>query len=254
MLADQRQREILDRLHDAGGVRVADLARALEVTEETVRRDLRRLGQTGKLVRTHGGAVPVEDRSRNLPFDVRQTAHLAEKQAIARHALRYVRENDVLGLDASSTACEVARALPDMPLTVVTNSLPATAVLCGRANVRVVSTGGMLDVPSRSWTGSLAEHALDRINITKLFLSAKGVDLARGLSEVDDHQARVKRRLMDMAETIYLLVDHSKFGVKSVVFLAELTEVDVVVTDGGADAGTLGVLAQAGVMVEVAEK
>lgn len=252
MLAQQRHREILGRLRRQGGVRVADLAQTLRVTEETIRRDLEKLGLEGKLVRTHGGAMPIRDDRQDLPFDVRKTAHLAEKQAIAAHALRYVAEGDVIALDPSSTAHELARILPDRPLTVVTNSLPVAVTLLDRAHVRVVCTGGTLDVRARSFVGLLAEQALERFNITKLFLSSKGVDLARGLSEVTEEQARVKRRMMDVAGKTFLLADHSKLGVKSVVFFASPTEADVLITDAGASAELLSELGELGLETETA--
>jgi len=253
MLAQQRQREILRRLETAGGARVVDLAKALDVAEETIRRDLEKLGRDGKLIRIHGGAVPLHDPSQDLPFNVRLTANHEAKAAIARQAIRHLAEGDAVALDASSTVHELARALPDMPLTVVTNSLPVTVELLQRPNVRVLSTGGVLDTPSSSWTGSLADELLDRVNINKFFLSSKGLDLERGLSEVDDGQARVKRRMMELAETVYLLVDHSKLGGRSVVSLARLDEVDVVICDAASDPAFLARLGELGVKVEVAE-
>jgi len=252
MLPEQRHREILGRLATTGAVRVADLARALGVAEETIRRDLERLSQEGWLVRTHGGALPNRDVSRDDPFEVRSGAQHEQKKAIARQALRHVSEGDVIALDASSTVHELARILPDTPLTVVTNALPASAVLLPRANIRVLSTGGFLDNASRSWLGWLAEHALERVNINKFFMSSKGVDPTRGLSEVDDAQARVKRRMMELADQIYLLADSSKLGGRAAVFLADIHEVDVLITDGGADPATLESLAAAGVKVEIA--
>jgi DeoR/GlpR family transcriptional regulator of sugar metabolism len=250
MLARQRHREILTRLADIGAVRVAELADSLGVTEETIRRDLDKLGGEGKLVRTHGGALPIRQQSQDLPFSVRSSAHHAEKESIARFALRHISAHDVIALDASSTVHELARVLPDMPLTVVTNALPATAVLMTRSNIRVFSTGGFLDTPSRSWVGSFAEQSLERVNINKLFLSSKGLDLARGLSEVDDAQARVKRRMMDLAEEKYLLIDHSKFGARSAVYLSQVNDVDVLLTDSGADTALLEEIRRVGVRIE----
>ena len=152
MLAQQRYREILSRLRKVGGVRVARLAETLRVTQETIRRDLDKLGNEGKLIRTHGGAVPAPDARHDLPFDVRKTANLEAKKAIARQALRHIAEDDILALDASSTAHELARVIPDIPVTVVTNSVPVTVALLACSRVRVVSTGGRLDRPSRSFT------------------------------------------------------------------------------------------------------
>jgi DeoR family L-fucose operon activator len=252
MLAQQRHLAILDRLRDDGGVRVTELARVFKVTEETIRRDLERLDREGKLIRIHGGAMPVRGVTHDQPFNIRRAANLDHKQAIAQVAVRFVEEGAVIGLDASSTVHELARVIPDRRLTVVTNSLPASSALARCENLQVVSTGGILDPASWSWTGSLAEHALDRINIDRFFMSSIGLDLERGLSEIDDHQARVKRRFMDVAEEVFLLLDHSKIGKKSVVNSAGLDEVHTVITDSQADGEAVAALRERGLRVEIA--
>jgi DeoR/GlpR family transcriptional regulator of sugar metabolism len=236
LLANQRHEAILSELASQGGVRVTELAPRFGVTEETIRRDLEKLGREGKLIRTHGGAVPLSSRGVDLPFDIRQTENLGLKEQIARHAVQSIEPHDVIALDASSTVHQVTRALPDIPLTIVTNALPATVRLWSQENVRVVATGGILDRPSRSWVGSFAEQALERLNITKFFLSSVGLDPQRGLSEIDDAQARVKRLMMDLAEQTFLLLDHTKLGVRATVALATLDEIDRVIVDSATPA------------------
>lgn len=230
MLGSERQRVILRRVQQNGAVRVAQLARELDVAEETIRRDLERLDLDGKLVRTHGGAVPLEP-DRELPYVVRETANLPAKRAIAAIAARHIRDGDVIALDASSTAIELARAMPHVPLTVLTNSLVGAMVLAARPHARVILTGGVLDAPSMSFVGSLAEDALTRFHINKLFLSTKGVDAQRGLSVASNDHARIKRRMIDLADETFLLADRSKFGVKSVEFFAQVEDIDVIITD-----------------------
>ncbi len=119
--------------------------------------------------------------------------------------------------------------------------------------IRVISTGGILEAGSRSYVGSLAEDALQRLNVNKLFLSSKGIDPRRGLSETTDEQARVKRRMMDVAERVFLLADHSKFSVRSVVFFADTSEADVVITDVQADAAVVAAVRETGPVVEMAD-
>ena len=250
MLARQRQREILNRLRVTGSVRVADLARRLHVTEETIRRDLEKLEAAGKLVRAHGGALPLEAGDHELPFDVRKTANLTAKRSIAAAAARFVADGDVIALDASTTAHELARSLPDFAITVVTNSLVIASSLAGRSRIRAFCTGGALDRLSLSLVGSLAEDSLNRFHIAKAFLSCKGFDPARGLSVASDEHARMKRRMLDVADKTYLLADHSKFGVSSVVIFANLTDIDCLITDGRTDDGLLETIRLAGVAVE----
>jgi DeoR family fructose operon transcriptional repressor len=249
MLSIERHREILGRLQRIGSVRVSELALSLKVTEETIRRDLDKLSQEGSLVRIRGGAVPVQTDQVELPFDVRETVNLREKQEIAFAAVRFVEAGQVLALDASSTAREFARVLPDTPLTVVTNSLAITTALARRERIRIVSTGGVLDGPHLAYDGIIAEQALERFNINKLFFSVKGVDLERGLSVAADGHARTKRRMMDLAEQIILLVDGSKFNQRAVEFFADVRDVDVVITDSLADVTFVDELRDRGVEV-----
>jgi len=252
MLARERHREILDRVAEVGGVRVAALAEQLCVTPETIRRDLEKLGSEGKLIRIHGGAMPIGNDRRELPLDVRGTVNLAQKRTIARYALRYVSHGDVIALDASSTAREMARVLPDIPLTVVTNSIAVATALAERPEVRVVSTGGLLDGPSLSYVGPIAEESLARFHIKKAFISCQGIDLERGLSVTADEHAGIKRRMIDLAEAAYLLADSTKFGRKAVEFFAPLSEIDAVITDAAVSSEVLRVFTETGHTVEVA--
>ena len=250
MLAIQRHRQILDRVETAGSVRVTELAKSLGVTEETIRRDLEKLGSEGKIIRTHGGALPIEEAGRELPYDVRKTEMLAEKQAIAKAAIGLIAAGDVIALDPSSTAYELACCVPDIPITVVTNGIEAATILASRPQIRVISTGGRFDRLSQSYLGPLAELVLEHFNVNKLFLSSKGVDTRRGLSVADDDHARLKRLMMELSEKTILLADHSKFGVKSAVFFANLKAVHTVITDTGTAPRFIDEMKEQGLAVE----
>lgn len=251
MLASERHREIIARLNAIGGVRVAQLASELSVTQETIRRDLERLDAEGKLIRTHGGAMAVETDRRELPLDVRETVNLEFKRAIARRAVKEIVPGDVIALDASSTAHELAKVIPDIAITVVTNALPIASALIDKPSVRVIITGGILDRPSVSMVGPLAEQSLERFHVQKLFFSCRGLDLARGLSVTADEHAGIKRRMIDVCERAYLLIDSGKFDVRSVEFFAPIDEMDMIITDDGSPSKTLSEIRAKGVLVEV---
>ncbi len=251
MLAPERHRRILDRVTQQGSVRVVELAGSLSVAEETIRRDLEKLDRSGRLIRIHGGAVPAEDGGMELPFSVRFVTNQKEKRAIADLAVKRLAPGDVIALDASTTVNELARIIPDIPITVVTNSLTAIASLQGRSKITIVGTGGILDAPSRCFVGSLVEKTLRQFNINKLFFSSKGLDFERGLSVLDDNHAHVKRSMIELAQEVCLLVDSSKFGVSSVEFFADLEEVGHLITDEGAERGDLDRLLELGISVEI---
>jgi DeoR/GlpR family transcriptional regulator of sugar metabolism len=251
MLASERQRQILARITTTGGMRVAQLAAELDVTPETVRRDLEKLDGEGKLIRTHGGAMALENDRRELPLDVRETINLDQKRLIARRAVREIMPGDVIALDASSTAHELAKIIPDMPITVVTNALPVSKELEPRTAIRVILTGGILDRPSMSLVGPVAEQALDRFHVQKLFFSCRGLDMARGLSVTADEHAGIKRRMIDLSAKAYLLIDSSKFDVRSVEFFSPIEAMDMVMTDDGAPSKMVSEIRSRGVEVEI---
>ncbi|MEN1679990.1 MAG: DeoR/GlpR family DNA-binding transcription regulator [Planctomycetota bacterium] len=246
-----RQLEILAELERTGAVRVAPLASRFGVAEETIRRDLDKLGAEGLLTRTHGGAVGLSVDPTDQPVGVRRTTNAAQKRRIARRAAAQIEPGDVISLDASTTALELACLLEEGPLTVVTNGLDAARVLADRSEVRVIVVGGDLDSVSLCTTGPVAEADIRRFAIHKAFFSAKAVDPRRGCSEVSTDHGAVKRAMIDASDYRCLLADSSKLGVRSMAFFAEVGELDLIITDADAAEKPLAALAGAGATVTI---
>ncbi|PZD96307.1 DeoR/GlpR transcriptional regulator [Paenibacillus sambharensis] len=235
MLVAERYELIVQLVNDRGSIRVSELSELCQVTEETIRRDLDRLEQAGKLRRSHGGAVSVKDQQPEIPYFEREITHAEEKRRIAEEAIRQIEPRERILLDASSTAWYMASIMPDLPLTVLTNSIKVAMELSGKEKIEVISTGGILAQRSLSFIGPLAERSLDAYHVDKAFLSCKGVHLERGVSESNELQARVKQKMFGMADKVFLLADSSKFGVQAFTHVADLSQVNTVITDNGAD-------------------
>jgi DeoR family L-fucose operon activator len=232
MLVAERWQKIVQLVNERGSIRVSELSEICQVTEETIRRDLDRLESEGKLVRSHGGAVSVKEAQSEIPFFERETTHADLKQSIAKEAVTHIRENDRILLDASSTAWYMAKILPDVPLTVLTNSIKVALELSQKEKIQVISTGGLLSSRSLSYVGPLAERSLDMYHVDKVFLSSKGVHMQRGISESNELQALIKRKMISIADETYLLADHSKFGLQSLTHVAAWDEIHHLITDG----------------------
>jgi DeoR family fructose operon transcriptional repressor len=231
MLAAQRQQRILDMVLKSGAVSTARAARALDVSEETARRDFEMLEAEGLLSRRHGGAVRLNDSHRDLPLDSRESANVEEKKALAKSALALINAGDFLFFDASTTVFHLARLLPNIELTVLTPALKVAIELARRPAIRVILSGGTVGHGSLSCEGDLAAASLERCQVKKAFFSCRGVDPQRGLSEANLEQADLKRQMMNLAEQTILLADHSKIGVKSSWFFAKLSDVDTFIAD-----------------------
>ncbi len=232
MLAAERQRQILDRVRRDGTVRTAELSKAFEVTEETIRRDLDYLGRRGHVRRTHGGAMDASAPLGELSQTEREARKSEEKLSIARETLRMILPGETILLDASTTALELAGQLPEnMPLRVVTYSLAVIERLAGRGDLELVQLGGTYEARGRRFSGMLTESALRLLKIDRFFFSGAGLDPAQGISEPNPDQARLKRMMIELAAWNCALLDHSKFGVKADHFFATPADLDVVVTD-----------------------
>jgi len=251
VLASQRQAAILDDLQRVGVVSVGQLAERFDVTDETIRRDLGKLQRAGRLVRTHGGALPPDEAAGELPFAVRQVTNAAAKRALAREAVKLVEPGDVIAIDASTTGLELAKALPDLadgaPVTVVSNGLDVVRWLADRPGVNVISTGGEFDAAGVCFVGSIAEATLGQFAFRRAFVSCRAIDPARGAAEACPSHAAIKRAMLGLAEEAYLLADSSKLSERGVCFFASLDRFAGVVIEPTADPAIREQLASAGV-------
>jgi len=231
VLVAERRRKIVELVNERLSIRVSELSEIFSVTEETIRRDLEKLEQDKLLMRSHGGAVSIEKEPSDTPFMEREVTNAEQKRAIAREAVKRIQPGEQIILDGSTTAWYMASQLPDMHLTVITNSIKVALELSKKEQIRVISTGGMLLSKSLSYVGPLAERSLERYYVNKLFLSCKGVDVQSGLSDANEWQALLKKQMMNISSEITLLVDSSKFGVKTFAHIANLDQIQYVITD-----------------------
>ncbi|WP_427051726.1 DeoR/GlpR family DNA-binding transcription regulator [Paenibacillus sp. TC-CSREp1] len=236
MLVAERYEKIVEWVDAQGSMRVTELSERCGVTEETIRRDLDKLEQAGRLRRSHGGAVSVkykDELQSEIPYPERAVAHADEKRRIAEEAVKLVEPGDRIALDASTTAWYMAAGLPNIPLTVLTNSIKVAAELSTKEQIRVIATGGQLASKSLSFVGPLAERSLDAYHVDKVFLSCKGVHLSKGISESNELQALVKQKMIHIADEVILLADSSKFNIQAFTRVAAMESVHKVITDQG---------------------
>src|SRR3954468_15331186 len=238
MLARQRQTLILTRVREDGGVRVADLARDLGVSDMTVRRDLELLHNRGLIEKVHGGATSLPGSALFEPgFAVKSSLQESEKEAIAEAAMALVTPGTAIGISAGTTTYALARRLVDTSgLTVVTNSVPVADVLhrAGRPDQTIILTGGVR-TPSDALVGPFAVAALRTIHLDQVFMGVHGMDPRSGFTTPNVLQADTDRALIAAGRRLVVLADSSKWGVIGISSIARLDEADTLVTDGGLD-------------------
>ncbi|MBZ6489466.1 DeoR/GlpR family DNA-binding transcription regulator [Priestia aryabhattai] len=235
MLLAERHQKIVDLVNFRSSIRVSELSEIFSVTDETIRRDLEKLEKENKLRRSHGGAVSIQEKQSEVDFSEREITNVMEKKVIAREAVSQVEIGDRIILDASTTAWYMAKNLPDVPLTVITNSIKVAMELSKKEKIEVISTGGMLLPKSLSYVGPLAERSLDNYQVNKTFLSCKGLDLNSGLSDSNEWQALLKRRMIEKSNETILMVDSSKFGHREFSHIASLQSINQIIVDAKLD-------------------
>lgn len=240
MLARQRQAYILERVREDGAVRVADLVRALGVSDMTVRRDLETLHGQGLVEKVHGGATALPGSALFEPgFAAKSVIQRREKEAIAVAAVALVDPGTAVALSAGTTTHAIARRLLDVPgITVVTNSVPVADVLyhSGRPDQTIILTGGVR-TPSDALVGPFAVSALRSIHVDIVFMGVHGMDPHSGFTTPNLLEAETDRALIETGRRLVVVADHTKWGIIGISSIARLDQADVLVSDIGLDTG-----------------
>lgn len=262
MYATERHESIAEALRSAGRVSVSDLALRLDVTAETVRRDLDALEQAGLLQRVHGGAVAAGRSSvSELSLSERETRHSPEKTSVAQAAAHLVPPTFTgsIALDAGTTTAAVAAELagwrpsePGRVLTVVTNAVPIAALLQHSPHVDLHLLGGRVRGVTSAAVGTSTVEQLGGLRPDIAFVGTNGISAGFGLSTPDELEGAVKAALVRAARRSVVVVDGAKHGEEALVRFARLAELDTVVTDVAPPADLAEALEADGVEVLVA--
>lgn len=227
-----RRKRILE-LIGTGEEDVDELARLLDVSASTIRRDLALMSEEGVITRTYGGAVLAHAQPEQT-LSARESLNHHAKAAIARVAAGLIEEGDTVLLDAGSTVGELGQQLPHRRLRVVTSNLALVPVLANAEPLELLVLGGTVRPISMGVVGPLAEMLLRRISADKVFLGADGVVAGRGLCEASPEQISMKELLASQAAEVFVLADASKLGRAAQNFWATLSGHWTLITDANA--------------------
>ncbi|HVT64842.1 MAG TPA: DeoR/GlpR family DNA-binding transcription regulator [Mycobacteriales bacterium] len=228
MASHRRLDWLRGELERNGSVRIDESARALGVSEMTIRRDLEQLELMGVARRVRGGAIPAWA----TPLTKRNQSHRAAKAVIAQKLLAMLPTSGAIAVDGSSTLMRMVAAIPDSAdLTVLTNGPETFDELRRKRNLVPVLTGGQLEPRTGSLVGPIACQSSGHLLLHRLFVSAAAVDPVVGASEVCEEEAEVKRILAAMASEVVLAVDSSKLDLRAVAVSLEWGSINTLVTE-----------------------
>lgn len=231
MALNKRQTLILERARQSGSVRISDLATELDVSLETIRRDIRPLAEAGEIVKSHG-LVGLARQDMEAPFERRMRENFDAKLRIARHVASGIDDGDSVMMDTGTTTSVLARELRGKSgLTIVTNSSDVARTLATVNGNRVYMAGGELHGDNGAAFGRSAIEFVQAFRVRHVVISISAVDPVGGLMDYHLAEADFARTILGCGETRTVITDHSKFNRRALVRVAGFSEVDRLVTD-----------------------
>jgi len=231
MMKTTRHTQIRNLVNQNGQITVTELNAILDVSEATIRRDLEEMDQLGWVRRTHGGAVRVERAEKEPPIYQRQTVEGDEKQRIAQAAAALIQPGQTIFLGSGSTVSAIVPYIEDIPLTVISNSLPVINQLTNHENIELIVIGGQLRQSELSMVGHVAEQAIREFRADVVFMGMRAGDPKHGFTSDYVDEAMTDRAILKIAPRCVVVADHTKFGRVSTVLMAPVTAVNTIISD-----------------------
>lgn len=256
MIVVQRRNKIKELLFQERSVKVADLVKIFNVSEETIRRDLNQLEREGLIRKNYGGAILVEELYQAVsvipPVEQRTFEHNEEKDLIGKKAAELVQDDQIVIIDSGSTTLSLAKYLRDAAnITVVTNGLNVAEECSQNEDATVIVIGGKVIRKSASLVGPQAESELQKYNAHICFLGTSGITMRKGFTSSDLYEAEVKRAMIAAGQKVVILADHSKFQRQALISYSGFQDVDILITSDLVEPGILREIESTGVKVIV---
>ncbi|MGB2963845.1 MAG: DeoR/GlpR family DNA-binding transcription regulator [Anaerolineales bacterium] len=250
-----RQQLIVEEVKSNRQATVAELSARFNVSEVTIRRDLRELADEGILQRTHGGALSIPRSVPEMPVVHRMKKEGQYKEKIGQAAEALISNGESVFIGSGSTTAYLARQLMHRKgLTVVTNALTIATELASAKDITIVITGGMMRPSELSLVGHITEQALREVRVDKIIMGVPAISLEDGLTNDYLPEVMTDRTIIEMAQELILVADHTKFGKVGSAYVAPISRVTTLVTDSQTDPDILKRIEELGIQIIVADQ
>ncbi|WP_120463795.1 DeoR/GlpR family DNA-binding transcription regulator [Paenibacillus aceti] len=231
MLPIARKAKIKELIIEKKNVTVAELTAMFNVTEESIRRDLKQLEDEGILIRIYGGAYISDGVQNDVNVNLREHIHVEGKKRIASKCVEFIKNGDSIFLDASTTSLYIANMIGNKRITVVTNSMKIVNTLVDSPSVHLVIIGGVVSNSSMSALGRNAEQNMNSYYFDLAFISCRTISMQHGITDSNEQQAEVRRLAVERANTVYLVADHTKFDRTSFASICGFEHIHSIIVD-----------------------
>ena len=241
-MLNDRQKQMLNIIEEQGELSLQQLSETFTgVSVMTLRRDLIQLESSGHILRTRGGAVSLKRLSEHIPipgeeneYGLRARTNTAAKNEIAKKALPFIKKGCSIYLDAGSTIMALARLLPNDHFNIITNGTNIAQEIVDRTNISVMMPGGTLNRNTLSVSGPGAVSFIKNINIELAFMSASAFTPDSGFTVSNIYEAELKREVIHKAKQKIILMDTGKIGKDLMFTMANLSDIDMLITESSA--------------------
>lgn len=230
MIAAERRLKIINYVNMYKKIRISDLSRLCAVSEETIRRDLKKLEEENYLIRKRGCAVSLEGDNSLLSTPSFELNEQNRYLQLALKAIQLIRENDKVVLDNSKEAYYVAKHLPNITLTVITNSLKVNLLLSEKDKITTMSVGGELQKDTLTYTGVLSKGIFNKLYFDKAFIACEGLDIKKGLTVNCVHEAILKKEIIQNVSKVYILLQSNKINKMLSNKISNVTDIHGIIT------------------------
>ncbi|HHV08806.1 MAG TPA: DeoR/GlpR transcriptional regulator [Clostridiales bacterium] len=227
MIPVLRRQQLLELLPESEVVLLTDLIEKVNISESTLRRDLKELELQGDIEMLRGGGVRLKKEVVELDLNEKISLNKEEKERIVQYAANLINPNDVVFLDPSSLNLLMVDYIKSENVTVVTNSIATCNKLVSR-NIKCILVGGEIKVKTSSCIGPIADQILSGLRFSKSFLGANGISVENGITNHDLRERSIKRIAINNSVNTYFLIDSSKYEVVAMCKIAEIDECNII--------------------------
>ena len=230
MLKEERQHQILDKIKLNRKVLSSNLSIELNVSEDTIRRDLNELSYKGLIKKVHGGALPKDSKAPS--YEERSSFNLKEKNSIAKKAVNLIKDGQVIIMSGSTTNLQLAKIIPsDINATIYTYSLPIALQLTEHPSVEIIFIGGKLNKSAQVTVGLDVVSSISELRADLCFMGTGGINVSNGMTEPDWEVSHIKKCMISASNSVIVLCTKNKLNEVKRYAVSPINKINTIVTD-----------------------
>lgn len=212
-------------------VSMKELYNNFDVSENTIRRDLKEILKRGEIKKIYGGVMSVENETQFIPYEKREVLHKDVKMSIALRACEYVENDDIIYIDSGTTTVQMIEGLKGKNVTILTNNLNFIIAAMPYKNLKIICLFGILDREMNSFVDTRAVDIVKEFNIKKAFLATTGISYKGKITNSLTEESKIKKSVISKSQQVFLLMDSSKFHKIGLVSYADYEDIDYIITE-----------------------